>query len=176
MTAHNRYLRGPQDAILAQVRGNTVVEAGDFMVRNGTAGVISEAGAAGDGLAVDAYVYPFNDVENGSSSQATILAYLAQNFIGVAMESSQSGDTEQITVNTNGVYQYEMVGGPGGVTVGDLVSATSPATGTPPSVQMVARSNSSPGTTAYLGRIVKTESGASFVQFQIGTLYNSFAT
>jgi hypothetical protein len=89
------------------------------------------------------------------------------------MDGSVSGVTEKITVATNGVFRYPMVGGTGGVTIGALVSATSPTTGSPPSVQTVCRINTSPGTTAYLGRIVKTQSGATYVDFQIGTVYNS---
>lgn len=172
MAAQNRLLRGNTSSIIGQVRGNVAVEAGDFMVHNDTAGMISAGGTVADGLAADAYVYPFDMVENGSSSQATVLTLVYTNFIGVAMESSPSGVTEPITIATDGVFQYPMVGGLGGVTVGALVSATSPATDSPPSVQMVARSTDAPGCTSYLGRIVKTESGASFVQFQIGTVYS----
>lgn len=174
MTAFNRLLRGNQNTILAAIRGNVVVEAGDFMVHNNTAGMISAGGTAADGLAADAYVYPFNMVENGSSSHTTIMNLVYTNFLGVALESSPSGVTEQITVAVDGVVQYPMVAGIGGVTVGALVSATSSATGTPPSAQLVSRVNDATylGSTAYLGRIVKTESGASFVQFEIGTIYS----
>lgn len=176
MAAHSRFLRGETKEILAPIRGNVVVEAGDFMVRNSTAGMISEAGTTGDGIAVDGYAYPFNDVENSATSETSVLALLYNAFIGIAMESSPSGVTESISVATDGVFKYPMIGGPGGVTVGSLVSATSPATGTGVSVQMVARTTTSPGSTAYLGRIVKTESGASFVDFQIKTIYTGLAS
>jgi len=172
MAGQNRHLRGDMNEILVDVRGNVVVESGDFMVHNDTAGMISNNGTVADGIPADAYAYPFNDVENGSSSQGTLNALCYVNFIGVAMDGSPSGVTEKITVATAGVFRYPMVGGSGGVTVGSLVSATSPATGTPASVQMVARINTTPGTTAYLGRIVKTESGATYVDFEIGTIYN----
>ena len=176
MTAHNRFLRGSKQEILVDIRGNVVVEAGDFMVRNSTVGMISEGGSLADGRAVDGYAYPLNDVENGSTSQASVIDLAYLNFIGIAKESSESGVTEAITVMTDGVFRYPMIGGSGGVTIGSLVSATSPATGTPPSAQMVARINTSPGSTAYLGRIVKTESGASFVDFQIRTIYTGLVS
>lgn len=176
MTAHNRLLRGPHKEVLVDIRGNVVVEAGDFMVRNSTVGMISEAGTTGDGLAIDGYAYPFNDVENAATSQASMIDLLYNAFIGVALESSLAGVTESIAVGTEGTYSYPMIGGSGGVTLGSLISATSPATGTPPSAQMVARVNTSPGSTAYLGRIVKTESGATYVDFQIRTLFTGLAS
>lgn len=85
------------------------------------------------------------------------------------MESSPSGVTENISVAKAGVFRYPLYRN-GAVTVGALISAVSTLTaGTGVSKQAVFMSSTAPGSTAYLGYVVKTESGASFVDFQIRT-------
>jgi len=164
MTAHNRYLRGDLETILADVHSYTVVEAGDFMFLADTDGDL------GSGLSADNYAYPFDRARAVTAGTAINLT-LSDGFLGVAMESSPSGVTEKITIATKGIFRYPMYK-IFGVTVGQAISAPTPAAGPASGVsnQGVYNSASAPGSTAYLGYCVKTESGASFVDFQIRTL------
>jgi len=163
MTAQNRHLRGDMEEVLASVHGSTVVEAGDLMFQDKTSGV---RGASED---ADNYAYPFSYAANSATPGTGIQYGLYQNFLGVAMESSQSGVTEKISIAKAGVFRYPLYRN-GAVTVGALISAVSTLTaGTGVSNQAVFMSATAPGSTAYLGYVVKTESGASFVDFQIRT-------
>ncbi len=167
MTALNRHIRGETNDIFGDVRGNVTVEAGDFIFRNDKID-----GLRGTSLLLDAYVYPFNLCVNASSSQATLMDRIRIDFVGIAMESSLADVTESITIATSGIFSYPLSNATGsGVTVGSLVSAVSPsATGTGVSVQAVVNTTTQPGSTAYLGRCTKTESGASYVEFAISTV------
>jgi len=176
MTAHNRHLRGKTNQILADVHGSTVVEAGDLMFRNSIAGLVGD-GTAGNAIAADNYAYPFNLARNSASEVCTIVAGIHTNFLGVAMESSISGVTEKISIATAGVFRYPLYRN-SAVTVGYKVSAVSTfasAADQGVSKQTVYHIATTPGSTAYLGYIVKTESGASYVDFQIRTAYGSGA-
>jgi hypothetical protein len=172
MAAQNRHLRGAREEVLADIHGNTVVEAGDFMFRNAVAGSVG-SGTVGDGIAADNYAFPFNKAINAASVLTGIQYCIYSNFLGVAMESSKSGVTEKISIAKAGVFRYPLYG-KSAVTVGALVSAVSAydsAQGV--SAQCVHQAATAPGSTAYLGYIVKTESGASFVDFQIRTAFGS---
>jgi len=172
MAAHNRHLRGNREEVLVDVHGSTVVEAGDLMFRNAVDGSVG-SGTVGDGIAADNYAYPFNKAINAASALTGIQYCIYTNFLGVAMESSKSGVTEKISVAKAGVFRYPL-SRIGAVTVGSLISAvSSPSSATGVSNQAVFMSATYPGSTAYLGYIVKTESGASFVDFQIRTAFSS---
>lgn len=153
----NRHLRGNTSDILQPVRGVIVVEQGDLMYRNEN---------------VSNYAFPLDECKDstaGTAYENTIYT----NFIGVAMEASPAGVTENITIATEGVFRYPIVAEVSAVTVGSLVSAVSPASsGGGGSPQHVANNatQSAWGTTAYFGHCVKTESGASFIDFEIKTL------
>ena len=165
MAEHNRHLRGDREEVLVDVKGSTVVEAGDLMFADRTAGV------RGVGEDADYYAYPISYAANTGTPGTGIQYGIYTNFLGVAMESSPSGVTEKISVARAGAYRYPLYRN-GAVTVGALVSAVSTFTsGTGVSDQVVFMSNSAPGSTAYLGYIVKTESGASFVDFEIRTAF-----
>jgi len=169
MAAHNRHIRGKTNERLVPVRGNVVVEAGDFMY------IDTVGGVRGTTIAVDRYADPFNLAVNSSSSQSSIMHEIYENFLGVAMESSPSGTTEDISIASSGIFSYPLSNATGSaVTVGALISAVSPsATGTAVSAQAVVNSITQPGSTAYLGYCIKTESGASYVDFQLITASSS---
>ena len=170
MTEHNRYLRGDMNEILAPVHGNTIVEAGDFMFRNDVGGSI------GAGVSADEYAYPFNLAKNSASPLTGIAYAIYTNFLGVATESSPSGVTEDIVIATGGIFRYPNYS-LSAVTIGALVSSVStPASNLGVSAQAVAIAGVARATTAYLGYIVKTESGASFVDLEIRTIYNGLAS
>ena len=176
MAAQNRHLRGDKEEVLASVKGSTVIEAGDFLFRNSIDGLVG-TGVAGGAIAADNTVYPFDYAMNSASETCTIVAGIHTNFLGVAMESSPSGSTENISVATAGVFRYPMYRN-SAVTIGSKISAVSTFTAassagvSPQSVYHIA---TTPGTTAYLGYITKTESGASYVEFRIRTAFGSGA-
>lgn len=166
MTAHNRYLRGGYNTSLVDIHSYTVVEAGDFLFRAATDGDL------GAGISADYYGYPF-DRARAVSAGTAILETIYTDFLGVAMESSPSGTTEKITVATSGIFRYPMYK-VFGVSIGQLIAAVTPAAGPAAGVsnQAVFNSASAPGSSAYLGYCVKTQSGASFVDFQIRTAFD----
>jgi len=173
MSGQNRYLRGNQNTVLVDVKGATVVEAGDFTFLNDVAGHL------GAGSTADNYAYPFSSM--APVSAATGFANIvAVSFIGVAMEGSPSGVTNKITIATSGIFRYPLIlHRRSAVTIGALVSSGSPAAGAASGVSDQA---AYPGTaypsggTGYLGYIVKSQSGASFVDFEIKTKFTGFAT
>jgi len=167
MAAHNRHIRGEREEVLASIKGSTVVEAGDLMFLNNSDGVVGASSSA------DNYAYPFSSAANSASVATGIIEALYTQFLGVAMESSPSGTTENISIATDGVFKYPLYR-IGAVTIGATVSSVSVLTsGTGVSDQVVFQSTTAPGSTALLGYIVKTESGASFVDFQIRTAFGS---
>jgi len=167
MAAQNRHLRGEREEVLSPVHGNVVVEAGDLMFLDNSDGV------RGASTSADNYAYPFSSAVNAASKETGIINALYTQFLGVAMESSPSGTTENISVATNGVFRYPLYRN-AGTTIGATVSSVSMFTsGTGVSDQTVFLGTSAPGSTALLGYIVKTESGASFVDFQIRTAFGS---
>jgi len=167
MAGYNRHLRGDSDEMLVKIHGNITVAAGDLMFIDATPGL------RGAGIAKDYYGYPFSSAANAASDLTSLHYGLANFFAGVAMDGSISGTTEDISVATNGVHRYPLYR-IGAVTMGALISAVSTFTsGTGVSSQAVFMSATAPGSTAYLGYCVKTESGASYVDFQIRTAYGA---
>ena len=170
MAKENRHLRDETNEILVPIKGNVEVDPGDFMFNNGTAGSI------GVGNSVDGYAYPFDSAVNTASPATGIINAIYTNFIGVALTGSESGVSNNITVATAGVFRYPLYSA-AGVTIGALVSSVSTnssAKGASP--QHVAITGAAIATTAYLGYVVKTESGASFVDIDIRTSYTGLAS
>jgi len=166
MAAHNRHIREVKNQVLAPVKGGTVIEAGDLVFRNALGSMT---------IAADNYTYPFNDAVNSASETTELLYSVHVNFLGVAMESSPSGTTENISIATAGKMRFPLYR-IGGVTIGQKVSAVSTfasAAVAGVSKDTVIQLATTPGTTAYLGYVSKTESGASFVDFQIRTAFGS---
>jgi len=168
MSGKNRHLKGAMNPIIAPVHSYHVVEAGDFMVLD------SESGTVGAGLSATNYAIPFDDAKMAAASATNCQRVLYTYFLGVAMEDSPSGVTENITIAQSGVFRYPLHSSflGAGVTVGSLVSAVSNTLAAGASVQTVAIGAASViASTAYLGYIMKTESGATFVDFQLRTAY-----
>lgn len=161
MAGRNRHLRGNTKEILAPVRGFITVNPGDLMYQN---------------TAVNNNAYPFSECKDPTAGTA-VAQTVHNNFLGVAMDGSASGVTENISIATDGVFRFPLVGGlTSGVTLGCRVSAVSPSVSAAGvSSAWVVNHNVATGggiqhgTTAYLGYCVKTESGASFIDFQIKT-------
>jgi len=169
MGGKNRHLKGKMNTIIAPVRGNHVVSAGDFMVLSAVSGML------GVGDLADNYAAPFSELKTPAASGTLATQGFAYTyFLGVAMEDSPSGVTENITIAKSGVFRYPLHSSflGAGVTVGSLVSAVSNNLAAGVSPQTIAIGAASIITsTAYLGYIIKSESGASFVDFQLRTAY-----
>lgn len=165
MAGHNRYLRGEMNTVLVDVHGHTVVEAGDLMVLNNSTSMHT------DGWSADNYAFPFDDIGSTSNNEQT-LGKMKNAFLGVAMEGSESGVTEKITVATTGMFRYPLYFANSSTTIGSKVSAVTVSTGSGSgsSPQTVNLNTTTTGSTFYLGYITKTESsGASYVDFEIHT-------
>ena len=170
MAGHNRHLRGEQGTIIADVHGNTTVEPGDLMFIDATSGVRGASATA------DNYVYPFNLAVNSASPGTGIEYGIYNNFAGVAMEGSAAGVTEKITIATEGVFRLPLYAVTG-TTIGALVSSVSTqSSASGVSKDAVIVYGHTRATTAYLGYVVKTESGASFVDFEIRTKFTGLAS
>jgi len=155
MAAHNRHVKGDIKDFLGDVRGQTVVEAGDFLFQNNYDG-LNEYGTQ----TTDGYVFPFTHFN--TASPTVELQHLAwANFCGVAMESSPSGVTEKITVATSGEFRYPMAS-TSNVTAGLKVAGTSVLTD-----QTIKPFAASAGSSCALGVITKTEAGVTYVTFRI---------
>jgi len=147
MAGQNRYLRGPISETFVEVRANVVVEPGDFMFQFATAGDL------GAGVAADNRAYPFTYAKatTGSSYPKETIY---NDFLGVAMQGSLSGTTENISIATDGIFKYPMYA-LGAVTVGSSISAVSinPDASAQEGVskQTVFTGTAKPGSTAYLG-------------------------
>jgi len=171
MSKNNRFLKGDTHSIIAPVHSYHDVEAGDLMLLNNTNGY------EGVNTTADNYAFPFDYCKFASASMGTGMAEAVHSaFLGVAMESSPSGVTENITIATAGIFRYPVhtarVGG--AVTIGSTVHAVSNSLDAGVSPQSVSFGSSSADTissTAILGFIVKTDSGVSFVDIQIRTAF-----
>jgi len=167
MAGRNRYLKGDINPIIVPVHSYHAVEAGDFVSINKT------AGGFGIGQTADNYAFPFSEIKCATDSIA-VAGFLYTYFAGIAMEDSPSGVTENITIATSGVFRQPLHSAYVGsaVTVGALVSAVTGYPSAGVSDQYVTHGAAGAiASSAYLGYIVKTESGASFVDFQLRTAY-----
>ena len=176
MAGVNRHLREDTESILAPVHGNIEGEVGDLLLLNNVAGSVGFTSSTL--LAADNYVFPFT-YARGVTAASYQDNVLLQQFIGVAMTGSLLGVTNNIVVATEGVFRYPLNSLNSAVTEGAKVSACCPAIttlliGTGSSNQAVINhaTQSGKGTTAYIGYCVKTESGASFVDFRIHTAFS----
>ena len=124
----------------------------------------------------EGYAYPFSSY--AGVSKATGFGHaLYHKFLGIALSGSALGVTGRVTVAQSGVFRF-LLRDQTGVTAGNLISSVSPHVGLKAATGGASRNVvtdsatlSGLGTTAYLGYIIKTESGASFVDFRLRTAY-----
>ena len=167
MAKHNRHLRGASGEIIVDINGNGVVDAGDLMFKDSTAGVRGAASTASE------YAFPLESATsiNDASTALLVMYNIHNNFIGVAMESSPTGVTEKISVATQGVFKFPMPAN-SGITVGTRVSMVSPAASVVNSTQVAGESSTGAGT-AYVGYVTKSAaSPVAYVEFELRTKYN----
>jgi len=171
MSGHNRHLRGATNDVMMPVHGSVVIEPGDLVIINSVRG---SCGNASTTLwQEDNYVFPLSYCRTATAGSQFDMQ-LQTTFMGVAMSGSISGITNNIRVASSGIFRYPL-NHISAVTVGSRVFSPTPAGGVLAgggSVQAVAAAGSQAagdGSSAALGVIVKTESGASFVDFQLMT-------
>jgi len=99
-THNNRHLRGATNEIMLRVNGGTVVNVGDLMFIDATAGARHSATITYAG-------FPANMCASNTHY------YFESNFAGVAMSSSISGVTEDIPVATSGVFRFPVTAAAG---------------------------------------------------------------
>ena len=126
---------------LAPVASATVIDIGDFLYL--------DKGGGGDGTAKPASVKPDAGTEAGNQEE------FHDFFLGIALEASANGETDDIRVATRGIFTYACPNGTW--ELGDLVGVDEQASGTALEDQKVA---SVAGEALAVGRVVKTEASA----------------
>lgn len=165
MSAENRHLRGETNEIEIDIHGHTVVEKGDFMVTMRADSMFLNTKTPE--TTADYYGY------NVDKLAAVTPYYFDANFVGIAMKGSISGTTEKIPVATTGIFRMPLKAQTG-VTVGQLVCAATSAAKVM-SDQIVVSKKTSELTDEYfaiVGTVVKTEAGASNVDFNLITRFS----
>lgn len=163
MSAVNRHLRGDTREVEIPVHGHTVVEKGDFMWIN-TNGYIK----SGNGVHTTADWYGFPVSLLGDCTTAYFVT-----FGGIAMKGSESGTTENIPMATAGIFRYPLKATTG-VTLGQVVAGATSATLTLYDQKVVSKT-ASEFTDEYetgIGMCVKTEAGATKVDFELITRFS----
>lgn len=89
MAQNFRYRHGDTNPVQMVVESATVIEIGDLIYQDATPGEALPA-----------------DEQSDAGSAISNQDLFKQSFVGVAAQSSRSGDTEDIRVNTSGVYEY----------------------------------------------------------------------
>ena len=108
MSDKMRWRYGDTNPVVAAVDSATVIEIGDLVYQD-----VDDAKPAGD--------------QADQESEAANQELLADNFLGVAMQRSRSGDTDPIRVATTGVFELDCPSGT--FELGDLVGADENAGG-----------------------------------------------
>ena len=108
MSDKMRWRYGDTNPVVAAVDSATVIEIGDLVYQD-----VDDAKPAGD------------QADQGSETANQEL--FADNFLGVAMQRSRSGDTDPIRVATTGVFEFDCPSGT--FELGDLVGADENAGG-----------------------------------------------
>ena len=131
MSDKMRWRYGDTNPVVAAVDSGTVIEIGDLVYQD-----VDDAKPAGDQA----------DQESETANQEL----LADNFLGVAMQRSRSGDTDPIRVATTGVFEFDCPSGT--FELGALVGADENAAGDGLLDQQVAAVAASPQA---IGRVAK---------------------
>ena len=157
------YLRGETNEILVPIHGKTVITKGELIFLAQDATVI--VGGTADG-----YGYP------AAQLGGTTPTYFENNLVGISMQGSVSGVTEDIAVATSGIFRAQHRLGTSAtskhVYPGSIVSAaTVGASGVTPSGTTVVCT--SLAATEYdgnrIGRAVKKQPSATHVDFMLMT-------
>lgn len=94
--ARIEYLRGNTNEIEVPIQGKTVIKNGELIFLNQKTHVIASVNANGYGYPA----YP--------SLKGTTPSYFEDNLVGVSMQKSDSGVTEDILVATSGIFRGQI--------------------------------------------------------------------
>ena len=136
MSDKMRWRYGDTNPVVAAVDSATVIEIGDLLWQD-----TDDAKPASD--------------QADQGSEAANQEAFADNFLGVAMQRSRSGDTQPIRVATTGVFEFDCPSGT--FELGDLVGADENAAGDTLLDQQVAAVAAS---TYAIARVAKREASA----------------
>jgi len=159
MSNNMRHRWGETNPIMCPVVASAVIEIGDMLV-------LFDANNMLDGTTYSdtaTYkVYPFDCVQSGGQTQSEVEC--SDHFIGVAEQASPSGDSYDIRVATDGVFEYPLNSATT-IYIGDMIEVYSTANNAMKEQQVTK------GTTDPLGRAVEAGSSVSYVKLHIATKY-----
>ena len=103
-----RYLYGETNPIQAPVTATAVISIGDMCILNDRANILSSLGAGSGNppATADWTAYSFTAIS--SNSQAVEEALASDHFLGVAGQASASGETDDIRVDTDGIFEMSL--------------------------------------------------------------------
>jgi len=99
----NRHVKWDTMAISVQVKGSTEVDKGDLMFLDRTNGLRNGGASVADFTA-----YPFSYIGGSTKTLASNQDLAADNFLGVALYTSDSGVTEQLAIATSGHFKFPL--------------------------------------------------------------------
>lgn len=99
----DRHVWWDKKPVQIQVRGSTVIEKGDLLFVDRIDGLRNNGSSSANNSA-----YPFGKVGGTTKTLASNQQLAAAHFLGMAMEQSFSGITEQLTVATAGHLKYPL--------------------------------------------------------------------
>jgi len=152
------HLRGDTNEVLVPIHGKTTIEKGEPIFLAGSGSNI--VGAPGD-----YYGYPATQLADVTKT------YFDHNLVGIAMKGSESGTTEDIRVATTGIFRGRLYSSSGqDVKVGYSVAGTTHASGA--SISGTSLNCGPSHDYGRMGICVKSESGASYVDFMLMTRFS----
>ena len=88
---------------IGNVHGNTIISKGDLVFLDRVDGLRKRGTST-----KDYYIYPFSDISGSTLTLASNKALAVENFLGVATWHSDSGVTESISVELEGLFCYPL--------------------------------------------------------------------
>ena len=103
MSDVNRHVKWPMNCLSVQARGSTVVDKGDLIFLD------RQDGLRLNGTSSKTYTaFSFSQTGGATKTLASNQNLAATNFLGVAMDASDSGVTENIPVATSGYFKFPL--------------------------------------------------------------------
>ena len=99
----NRHVKWPEWAMAVEVRGSTVIEMGDLLFLDRADGLRNNGTSTATQTA-----YPFATAGGTTKTLVSNQNLAADNFVGVALYDSKSGDTESLAVATSGHFRFPL--------------------------------------------------------------------
>jgi len=108
MTDYNRRVKNDSWAnnvvqCTVNVHGNTEISQGDFLFLDRVDGLRKRGTST-----KDYYAYPFSDISGTTLTLDSNKLLAAENFLGIATWHSDSGVTEEISVELEGLFRYPL--------------------------------------------------------------------